>query len=196
MEDALVAVEAGADALGFNFYARSPRYIDPNEARKIIECLPSGVLSVGVFVNEHDVDSVSRMADQAGVGAIQLHGDESPDYCRALGGRYVIKALRVDSDFSSGRALEYETQAILLDASSAGLYGGTGQVVDWSVAREVCSLVPRLFLAGGLSAENVVDAVTLVRPFAVDACSRLEVTRGRKDHGLVRAFITSAHSVC
>lgn len=192
LEDALVSIEAGAYALGFNFYPRSSRYIDPQVARVIIDQLPAHVLSVGVFVNEAKPESVARLADVAGVGAIQLHGDESPQYCLALKDRYLIKAIRIDSGFSPDRALEYETQAILLDAFSSEAYGGTGQTIDWSVARKTRELVPKLFLAGGLSPENVAEAIAKVRPYAVDACSCLESLPGLKDPALVRAFLAAA----
>lgn len=196
LEDALVSVEAGAFALGFNFYPRSSRYIRPQSARAIIAQLPTSVLSVGVFVNEATPDLVARLADAAGVSAIQLHGDESPDYCLALKDRYVIKAIRIDSGFSPDRALKYETQAILLDAFSSEAYGGTGQTIDWSLARRICDLVPRLFLSGGLSPENVVEAVSKVGPYAVDACSCLESSPGHKDAARVRAFLAAAQTKC
>ena len=196
LEDALVSVEAGAFALGFNFYPRSSRYIDPQSARAIIAQLPTSVLNVGVFVNEATPDSVARLADAAGVSAIQLHGDESPDYCLALKDRYVIKAIRIDSGFSPDRGLKYETQAILLDAFSGEAYGGTGQTIDWSLALRTRDLVPRLFLAGGLSPENVVEAIAKVGPYAVDACSCLESSPGRKDAARVRAFVSAAQTKC
>ncbi len=195
LKDALAAVSAGADALGFNFYKQSPRYIAPSAALKIIEQLPDSVMSVGVFVNAGGPDEVARVADQIGLKAVQLHGDESPAYCRALKGRFVIKALRVAEGFEPSRVKEFETDAILLDAYSRRARGGTGRVVDWDVAREVRELHPKLFLAGGLSAENVADAVTAVRPFAVDACSSLESEPGKKDFGRVRAFIETVRAV-
>lgn len=196
LEDALVSVEAGAYALGFNFYSGSSRCIEPRVARAIIDQLPTNVLSVGVFVNEAMPESVARLADEAGVGAIQLHGDESPDYCVALKDRYLIKAIRIDSGFSPARALEYETQAILLDAFSSEAYGGTGKRIDWLLARKTRELVPKLFLAGGLSPENVAEAITKVDPYAVDACSCLESSPRRKDAARVRAFLAAAQTVC
>jgi phosphoribosylanthranilate isomerase len=194
LEDALVAVEAGADTLGFNFYPRSPRFISPDDARSIIEQLPETVMSVGVFVNESEPEQVARMAETVGLKAVQLHGDESPEYCRALGDRFVIKALRVTEDFEPESTLEYETDAILLDAFSSSARGGTGRAVDWSVARRVSGLVPQLFLAGGLSVENVAQAIRAVKPYAVDACSSLESVPGRKDAERVRAFIAAVRS--
>jgi phosphoribosylanthranilate isomerase len=191
LNDAQVSIEAGAYALGFNFYKRSPRYIDPHAVRTIVNQLPSNVLKVGVFVNESKPEDVAWIADESGVDAIQLHGDESPDYCAALRDRYVIKVLHVTSTFSPASALEYETQAILLDAFSGEVYGGSGQTADWTRARETRELVPKLYLAGGLSPENVADAINSVRPFAVDACSRLESSPGVKDATRVQDFLAS-----
>jgi phosphoribosylanthranilate isomerase len=193
LEDARAAVDAGADALGFNFYRRSPRFIAPVDARDIIEQLPDAVMSVGVFVNEGEPEQVARIADLAGLKAVQLHGDESPQYCRELRDRFVIKALRLGQGFAPQSVKEYETNAILLDAFARDARGGTGRVIDWSIARRVRELVPQLFLAGGLSVENVAEAITIVEPYAVDACSSLEQEPGRKDAGRVRAFVAAAH---
>jgi phosphoribosylanthranilate isomerase len=193
LEDAQAAVRAGADALGFNFYRRSPRFVEPDAARRIIEQLPGAVLTVGVFVNEGEPEELARVADRARVAAVQLHGDESPRYCRALKDRFVIKALRVGTGFVPESAAEYEVDAILLDAFAGDARrGGTGRIIDWSVARRVREMVPRLFLAGGLSPENVAEAIGVVEPYAVDACSRLECAPGRKDAQRVSEFIIAA----
>ncbi len=193
LADARAAIEAGADWLGFNFYSRSPRYLSPADARKIITALPDTVRSVGVFVNEDAPETVARMAEEACVTALQLHGDETPAYCRALTNHYfVIKALRVGEDFAPSSVLKYETNAILLDAYDARAHGGTGRTFDWYMARRVRSLVPKLFLAGGLSPENIADAITIVEPFAVDACSGLESAPGRKDMARMLAFAKAA----
>lgn len=193
LDDALVAVEAGAFALGFNFYPRSPRYIRPPDARRIVAQLPSNLLTVGVFVNEAGPEVVARIADEANVSALQLHGDEPPEFARALKERLVIKALRVGEGFVPESVLEYETEAILLDSFSGLERGGTGRTFDWEIARRVRELVPKLFLAGGLSPENVAEAIRVVRPFAVDACSRLESAPGRKESERVRSFLAAAH---
>ena len=191
LEDALLCVAAGADMLGFNFYTRSPRYVAPDEARRITERLPASVVSVGVFVNEESPARVEEIASRAGVAAVQLHGDEPDSYCRALGGRLVVKALRVSPDFVPETAANYGTRAVLLDAYCKDLYGGTGGVFDWSVARSVRALVPQLFLAGGLGVGNVAEAVRAVAPYAVDACSLLERAPGLKDAVRVRAFVAA-----
>jgi phosphoribosylanthranilate isomerase len=195
LDDALAAVEAGADALGFNFYKPSPRYVTPKTAREIIGRLPQSILAVGVFVNEESPRSVENLAREAGVAAVQLHGDESPGYCRAIATRYVIKALAAGADFDMQRALDYDVDAILLDTKHDVLYGGTGRVFDWSVALEVRRVVPKLYLAGGLGIHNIEDAITFVDPFAVDACSGLEETPGKKHHERMRAFVKTIRSV-
>ena len=193
LHDAHAAVAAGADALGFNFYQPSPRYIAPESAREIINTLPASVLTVGVFVNEPSPDAVRAIADRAGVKAVQLHGDESPDYCRALNS--VIKNFSVSTDFDVDQVRAYEVDAIMLDTKHNHLRGGTGRVFDWSIAQRVNQLVPKLFLAGGLGPENVSDAIALVNPYAVDACSALEDKPGIKNHERMRVFISAVRSV-
>lgn len=192
LDDALGAAEAGADCLGFNFYPRSPRFIPPDLARKIVNQLPGSILTVGVFVNETP-DDVERIADQAGVKAIQLHGDESPTYCESFSDRYLIKAFRVSSDFEWSAVNEYTVDALMLDGFDESLRGGTGKVFDWTVAQDVKRIAPKLFLAGGLSPENVVAAIETVRPYAVDACSSLESAPGKKNLARVASFIKLAH---
>jgi phosphoribosylanthranilate isomerase len=194
LEDALAAVEAGADALGFNFYKRSPRYLTPTDARRIISELPPDVLCVGVFVNEDSAAKVARMASEAGVSAVQLHGDESPEYCAELGGQRVIKALRVGRDFAPERAAQYRAESILLDAFSAGARGGTGETCDWELARRTRETVAQLYLAGGLTPENVARAIAAVEPYAVDVCSGVELAPGRKEASRVRAFVSAVRA--
>jgi phosphoribosylanthranilate isomerase len=195
LDDALAAVDAGADALGFNFYNLSPRYIPPDAAREIISKLPTSILTVGVFVNEPSPQSVEDVARRAGITALQLHGDETPDYCRTIENRYVIKALAAGAGFDVQRALDYEVDAILLDTKDDKLRGGTGRVFDWSIALKVRRTVPKLYLAGGLGIHNIADAIMTVDPFAVDACSALEETPGKKDHERMRAFVKAIRSV-
>ena len=193
LNDAHAAVAAGADALGFNFYKPSSRYIAPESAREIINTLPDSILTVGVFVNEDSPESVRRIANQAGVKAVQLHGDESPDYCRALDS--VIKTFAVSDDFDIKYLQTYEVDAIMLDTKDNRLRGGTGRVFDWSVAQQVSQLVPKLYLAGGLSPENICEAVEKVHPYAVDACSSLEEKPGIKNHERMRVFVDKVRGV-
>jgi len=195
LEDAVAAVAAGADALGFNFYKPSPRYITPQTAREIIEQLPDSILKVGVFVNEESPKLVQNIANESGINALQLHGDESPDYCYELADQYLIKALAVSHDFDTQVIERYQVDAIMLDTKHKTLRGGTGRAFDWSIAQEVSKIVPKLYLAGGLSPENVAEAIETVRPYAVDACSSLEDRPGIKNHDRLRAFVTAVKSV-
>lgn len=188
-EDALAAVEAGADLLGFNFYLKSPRHVSPREARRIVEALPASVARVGVFVNEDEPETIGRAVSESRVGAAQLHGDETPEFCARLGGFSVIKALRVGRGFSVEQAALYKTDAVLLDAYVKDAWGGTGQTFDWSFARRTREVVAKLYLAGGLTPENVAEAVRAVRPFAVDVCSGVETSPGRKSFRLMRSFV-------
>ena len=194
LEDALAAVEAGADALGFNFYRPSPRYISPQDAREIILQLPEGILKVGVFVNEAP-ETVLGIAEDAGLTAVQLHGDESPGYCHEFESYYVIKALGAAENLDLEKAGKYDIDALMLDTKDDLLRGGTGRTFDWSIAQGLNRLMPEFFLAGGLSPDNVAEAITTVRPYAVDACSSLEISPGRKDHARMRAFVEAARSV-
>src|SRR5215510_5439442 len=193
LNDARAAVAAGADALGFNFYKPSSRYIAPESAREIINTLPDSILTVGVFVNEDSPESVRRIANQAGVKAVQLHGDESPDYCRALDS--VIKTFAVSGDFDIKQLEAYEVDAIMLDTKDNRLRGGTGRTFDWSIAQQVSRLVPKLYLAGGLSPENVREAIEFVQPYVVDACSSLEDKPGIKNHERMRVFVDKVRGV-
>lgn len=192
LEDARACVAAGADMLGFNFYPASKRYISPPAARSIIEKVSSSIICIGVFVNEPSPARVAQLAEEARVSVVQLHGDEPPEYCRALANYQVIKALRVAPDFAPAQAAECGAETVLLDAFQPDAYGGTGHTFDWSVALAFRALVPKLILAGGLTPENVAAAIAHVRPFAVDACSSLEREPGLKDGALVKAFIAAA----
>jgi phosphoribosylanthranilate isomerase len=193
LNDAHAAVASGADALGFNFYKLSPRYIAPESAREIIDTLPGSILTVGVFVNEESPEAVKAIANRSGVKAVQLHGDESPDYCRALNS--VIKNFSVSTSFDIEQIRAYEVDAIMLDTKDSRLHGGTGRVFDWSIAQQVSRVVPKLYLAGGLSPENVAGAIEMVHPYAVDACSSLEDKPGIKNHERMRIFVSAVRSV-
>lgn len=193
LEDTLFAVNHGADALGFNFYEKSPRRIDTGTAAELIGKLPYGIVSVGVFVNE-SIKRILEIAAYTRLAAIQLHGDETPEFILELKektGLEIIKAVRVSPGFAPRDVLKYKADAILLDAFSKDGYGGTGEPFDWTVARKVQRLVPKMYLAGGLSPDNIADAVKTVGPYAVDACSRLEKTAGKKDPRAVAAFIAN-----
>ena len=148
-DDAVMALEKGADALGFNFFQRSPRYIQPQNARAIIRRLPPFAVSVGLFVNVPESRQVSEMAHTAGVHVLQLHGDETPDYCRELAAWPVIKVFRIGDQGIPQNIEMYSVQSFLLDAKHAALFGGTGKSFDWSLARNISCGLP-IILAGGL----------------------------------------------
>ena len=176
LEDAVIAVEAGADALGFVFFRESPRNISPENAAAIIRHLPPFVQTVGLFVNE-DPAIVNAVADQCGLDLVQLHGDESPDYCTAIK-RRVIKAFRVKDDSSLDKIAQYQVAACLLDAWSLTAPGGTGKTFNWEIAARVAAS-HCIILAGGLTPENVADAVAAVKPYAVDVSSGVESEPGK-----------------
>jgi len=188
LEEAEAAVESGADALGFNFWPKSPRYISPKAASRIIGKLSPVVSTVGVFVNE-EVSNITRIASELGLTAVQLHGDESPEFCERLGPIKKIKAIRVGQDFDLSVIERFPVNMILLDSNIKGSYGGTGQRFDWRIAIEAKRLA-RIMLAGGLNADNVWDAVTHVRPAAIDVCSGVEAEPGRKDLDKLRRFMS------
>jgi phosphoribosylanthranilate isomerase len=188
VEDALQAVEAGADALGFVFFKESPRHISHELAREIIQRVPAFVTTVGVFVNEPAwrVEEIMRLT---GVDVAQLHGDESPQECSKF--RRAIKALRVENMTDLEPMNKYCVSAFLLDTYSRGEYGGTGRVFNWDIAVEA-KKYGNIILAGGLNPDNVAEAVKHVRPFAVDVSSGVESGKGVKDHEKVRQFIRRA----
>ncbi len=180
--DAEVAVAAGADALGFVMYRKSPRWVEPAVARSIVAGLPPFVLPVGVFVNA-EAERVRILMDECGFALAQLHGDESALYCQDLG-RPVLKALRLKDRGTFLALAEFQGRAnvrgILIDAFSDQAYGGTGQTVDWTLAEEAARSTP-IILAGGLNPANVAGAIRLVRPYGVDVSSGVEKSPGKKD---------------
>ncbi len=185
LEDALLATELGADAVGFVFYEKSPRYINPRTAALIIRELPPFVATVGVFVNEPP-EKLINTAKEAGVGCVQLHGDETPEYCQSLGLR-TIKALRVKDASVLNKLRSYTVSGILLDTYREGVPGGTGETFDWEIASEAAG-AGRIILSGGLTPENVREAIEKVHPYAVDVSSGVEKKPGRKDHDKLRKF--------
>jgi phosphoribosylanthranilate isomerase len=179
--DAKRAIAAGADLLGFNFYPGSPRYITPARARRIVRRLPKGVAAVGVFVNETE-DRTIEIARAVGLDYVQLHGDESPaSVARIARTLPVIKAIRVRKPFRGSQIAPFKrVGAILLDAFDRRARGGTGKTFDWALARSA-KRYGRIFLAGGLTPENVGEAIRIARPYAVDVCSGVEASPRKKD---------------
>ncbi len=193
-EDASLALDQGVDVLGFNFYPRSPRYIAPTTARKIVRRLPPFALTVGLFVNESSPAVLAEAARCAGVQILQLHGDEPADYCRQLSEWTVIKAVRIGKGFSHESVADYPVQAFLLDAKDDVLFGGTGKTFDWRIAQTLRNLHP-IILAGGLHAGNVGEAIRMVRPYGVDVCSGVESSPGRKDPARLKEFMDEVRNV-
>ena len=187
LEDAQLAVELGAAALGFNFYPPSPRYIPPASARKIVMKLPPLVTAVGVFADETEDERVAGVAREAGVTTVQLHGAQLPPLDRALANFKLIRAVAVTDGFRAETLRELRADAFLLDAYDPKLLGGTGKPFNWSLAREA-NRFGRIILAGGLTPENVGQAIREVRPFAVDVASGVEAAPGVKDAGKLQAF--------
>ena len=197
LEDALLSAKFSADALGFNFYEKSPRYITPEKACEIIEQLPKEVLKVGVFVNE-SLEKIVEIAKVAKLDALQLHGEETPEFARKLKQKTnleIIKAFRVSPDFAPEDVLKYETDAILLDAYSPKEHGGTGETFDWEIAKKVQEIFPKMYLAGGLSDKNISEAILQTEPFGVDACSCLEMEKGKKNLEKLEFFFRELNKV-
>ncbi len=194
--DARRAIEAGCDALGFNFYPRSPRHITPQDAAAIRCRLPREIAAVGVFVNEAPA-TVAELAGTIRLDYAQLHGDERPAAARAVArAAPVIKAFRVGPRFRAARVARYPAAAYLLDGAPANgrLRGGTGRTFDWSIARAAAQYGP-IVLAGGLTAENVAQAIRAAHPTAVDVASGVESAPGRKDPRKLRAFLDAVDAV-
>jgi phosphoribosylanthranilate isomerase len=188
LEDALAAAKAGADSIGLNFYAKSPRRIDPARAAEIVRALPEGVEAVGVFVNEPP-ERVNALAEQAALHMVQLHGDESPEDAERVH-LPVIKALRLRGEEDIAAAERYKVDLYLLDTPSE-IFGGTGQTHDWLLAAKACRRL-RAFLAGGLTPDNVAEAVRAVNPYGVDVAGGVESAPGIKDPARIAAFIQAA----
>ena len=189
LKDALVAVEEGADAVGFIFYKKSPRSVTMKIVREIVLELPPFVDTVGVFVDESAVQ-INKIADYCNLDIIQLHGDESPTFCKRIR-RKVIKAFRIKDMQSVKKLSNFQVSGFLLDTFSENLHGGTGKVFDWNLALPAKKFGP-VIMAGGLTPNNVQRAVRQVRPYGVDVCSGVESEPGIKDHKKVRAFLKNA----
>ena len=189
LADAQTAVAAGADALGFNFYEKSPRHISVEQAAEISRQLPPFILRVGVFVDAPE-ELVMRAITSVGLTMLQFHGDEPPEFCGQFG-LMSMKAFRIRDEHSLAQIPNYATDAYLLDAYSADEFGGTGKKFNWDLAIAAQKFGKPIFLAGGLTPENVADAVKKVCPFAVDVSSGVEISLGKKDVEKVKKFIAN-----
>jgi len=190
--DAHQAVALGADAVGFIFYKKSPRAVGERQVRAIVDELPPLVHRVGVFVNETEA-RINRLVARLHLDVVQLHGDETPAFCKKIHAR-VLKAVRVKDQDSLAGLSRYPVTGFLLDAFESHAYGGTGQGFDWALAQRAKQYGP-VILAGGLNPDNVAEAVRMVQPYGVDVCSGVEKTPGRKDFNKLRAFIQAVRGV-
>jgi phosphoribosylanthranilate isomerase len=199
--DALSAIEAGADALGLNFYASSPRFIDRSAARRIIDALPPNIVKVGLFVNA-PAEEVCKTFDELDLDLIQIHGDETPNYLTQLGDRPIMRALRLGlaglqpifDYLETCKKFGSVPKLVLIDALAQGAYGGTGETANWSICAQYSRRdgLPPLVLAGGLTPRNVAEAIHQVRPAAVDTASGVESSPGKKDPATLTAFVRAS----
>jgi phosphoribosylanthranilate isomerase len=192
--DARDAVLLGADAIGLNFYEKSPRFVDAPRAAAIIETLPAFVSVVGVFVNHPNPQGLEDFALSLGLHAVQLHGTESPDYCSMIHRVKVIKAVRVDSKFKVESLRSFGNRMFLLDTATPRQFGGTGQTFDWNQVYGA-NAFGSIVIAGGLNPENIADAVATLHPFAVDVSSGVESAPGKKSYDKMRRFIEAVRRV-
>jgi len=191
LADAKACVELGADMIGLNFYPRSPRYIEPHQAREIVEALPRSVCAVGIFV-DGSASEVRTLAKTAGIECLQLHGDLSSEACRDLAREFrVIRAFCTGAKFHPEDVGAFSDCDVLLDAPHAELRGGTGLTCDWPASRATLPFARFLILSGGLNAQNVGDAIAAVSPHAVDVCSSVESAPGAKDYRAIEKFIAA-----
>ncbi|MEA1952512.1 MAG: phosphoribosylanthranilate isomerase [Planctomycetota bacterium] len=200
VEDAQAVAEAGADAVGLNFYPKSARYLQPSTEEEVATALPAKIVKVGLFVNAAE-DEVRERFDRLGLDLIQLHGDEPPEFVAAMEGRPVMRAFRVGDEglcpvyeyIERTKTLGCPLRAVLIDSYRKGSYGGTGQVADWNTVAAY-KADPPLVLAGGLTPQNVAQAIAAVHPAAVDTASGVESSPGKKDPAAVRAFVQAARA--
>jgi phosphoribosylanthranilate isomerase len=189
VDDAQVAVDAGADLIGLIFYPPSPRYVTPQQAQAIVARVPAHIETVAVFANEN-MQTVMRIAQESGVQIVQLHGTESPAMCQQVTQR-VIKTFRLTAQVQPEMMAQYTVEAFLIEGFHADYYGGGGAQADWPRAAQLHPY-GRIILAGGLTPTNVQEAIRTVQPYAVDVCSGVEATPGKKDWDKVRTFVQRA----
>ena len=192
LEDAKAAVDLGADALGFNFFPESPRYISPESAAEVINRTPATVWFVGVFVNETRA-RVEEIASSVGLDTLQFHGDETVEYCSSWGSLRIVKAIRVGSseDFELVHQFNQSVDHLLFDSRDPGLYGGSGKEISNELLqnKEIASVFTSSFLAGGLTPQNVADKIDRFSPFGVDVASGVEIAPGKKSFQQMKDFI-------
>ena len=189
-KDALKAANLGAWAVGFIFYKKSPRFVSPFKARKIIETIPPFITTVGVFVDQ-PFGAVKDIIEHCGLGVVQLHGSEDPHFCQRIrrSKTKVIKVIRVGDSINISALKEYKVDAFLFDTADDTLHGGTGKTFNWKLLMEVKSLNIPIILSGGLNNQNVIEPVNELKPYAVDVNSTIEETVGKKDPKKMKEFI-------
>jgi phosphoribosylanthranilate isomerase len=188
LADALASVRAGCDALGFIFYKKSPRYINPIKAKEVIAHLPKAIIKIGVFVNAKEKDIV-KIARLCRLDMLQFHGDESSKFCERFNRYKVIKVFRVKNRIDPEKLKAYKTFAYLFDTFVPSKIGGTGRVFNWKALDNLGKLKQKLFLSGGLNQENICQAIKIVNPDWVDVSSYLEIKPGKKSHKKIKRFI-------
>lgn len=191
LEDALACTKSGADALGFVFYKKSPRYIRPFDAVKIIKKLPAHIIKIGIFVDAKE-KVIRKIAKACRLNMLQFHGRESAEFCRRFGDYKIIKAFRVKDCIDENKIAEYNTFAYLFDTFTKNSPGGSGRNFNWKLIRHIGKLDCPIFLSGGLNAGNVKRAIRCVKPQWVDASTSLEEYPGKKNQGKVKDFIRKA----
>ncbi len=190
LEDTLAAIDLGADFLGFNFYPQSSRYLSYEKAKKIFDEIPTNILKVGVFVNE-EYENIIDISHLLELDYLQFHGDEIPEFCNQMGHPW-WKAIRLENEGDIEKISQYESEWVLVDAHVKGQYGGTGAKPDWELAKRVKNLGKKMFLAGGLTPDNIQLAIATVQPYAVDVASGVENKPGKKDFKKMEDFISRA----
>jgi phosphoribosylanthranilate isomerase len=194
IKDATACAELGANMIGFNFYRQSSRYIEPKVARRIIEAISPGVCAVGVFVDA-GAEEIRNTAEATGVRCVQLHGRTLPGICRELAREFrVIRAFSTDPQFRPEEVSQFDDCDALIDAHHPKLRGGTGLTCDWRAARTARFFARFLILSGGLTEQNVGEAIAIVTPHAVDVCSGVESAPGAKNHRAVENFVTAVRT--
>lgn len=191
LEDALLSVNGGSDALGFIFYKKSPRYISPLKAKDIIRQLPLHVLKIGIFVNARE-KLIKRIAKSCGLDMLQFHGNESPEFCDRFRDYKIIKAFRIKDKVDYKNILRYNCVAFLFDTFVPSKIGGTGKEFDWRLISHINHIKRPIFLSGGLHVKNVKQAIGVVQPDWVDVSSSVETKPGKKDQKKVKKFIETA----
>jgi phosphoribosylanthranilate isomerase len=192
LDDALYAADCGADAVGFIFYPKSPRFVEIAKAKDIISKLPPFITTVGVFVNQ-SINDVANIVSRCNINVVQLHGDETPEYCSKISVKK-IKAIRIKDEDSIKDITNYKVDTFLLDTHSENSYGGTGKVFNWDLAIKAKGY-GKIVLSGGLTPDNVKEAIEKVKPYGVDISSGVEERKGKKDREKVKEFIKRVRSL-